>query len=94
MSRAKQHAGEFNSLEQNFLQHECSGIVTEVDPVSESNIIKIKFFKAVPLEIASVVSDAANNLRDSLDHMGYATAQSSKKGGSSGESVGNWRAQR
>ena len=80
ISRAKQHAVEFNSMEQDYLKNECSGVMTEVDAASGDRIVKVRFFKTVPLEIASVVSDVANNLRDSLDHMGYAVAQAAKKG--------------
>jgi len=71
---------EFNSLEQDFLKRQCSGPVTEVEAASGHKVVKLKFFKAVPLEIASVVSDAANNLRDSLDHAAYATAQAATQG--------------
>ena len=67
-------------MEQNYLKQACSGIVTEVETNSGEQVVKLKFSKPVPIEIASVVSDAANNLRDSLDHMGHATAQAAKKG--------------
>jgi hypothetical protein len=65
---------------QNYLKQACSGIVTEVEANSGEKVVKFKFSEPVPIEIASVVSDAANTLRDSLDHMGYATAQVAKKG--------------
>jgi hypothetical protein len=78
--RAKQHAVEFNSMEQNYLKQACNGILTEGETNSGEQVVKLNFSKPVPIEIASVVSDAANNLRDSLDHMGYATAQAAKKG--------------
>ena len=67
-------------MEQGFLKRACSGPITEVEPASGSKVVKVKFFNAVPLEIASVVSDAANNLRDSLDHIAYATAQAAISG--------------
>ncbi len=69
-----------NSLEQDYLRQASSGIVKENDAATGEQVVKIKFSKPVPIEIASVVSDAANNLRDSLDHAGYATAQAAKKG--------------
>lgn len=80
LSRAKQHAVEFNSREQEFLKRACSGPVTETEP-SGHKVIKLKFSGPVPLEIASVVSDAVNNLRDSLDHVAYATAEVGLHGG-------------
>lgn len=80
LSRAKQHAVEFNSREQEFLKRACSGPVTEAEP-SGHKVIKLKFSGPVPLEIASVVSDAANNLRDCLDHVAYATAEVGMHGG-------------
>jgi hypothetical protein len=80
IQRAKQHAVEFSSMEQNYLKQACSGIVTEVETNGGEQVVKLKFSKPVPIEIPSVVSDAANNLRDSLDHIGYAAAQAAKKG--------------
>jgi hypothetical protein len=71
---------EFNSMEQDYLKKACSGIITEAEATSGEKAVKLRFSKSLPLEIASVVSDAANNLRDSLDHMGYATAQAATKG--------------
>jgi hypothetical protein len=74
VARAKRHAVELNSLEQSFLRNKCSGIITEVDPTTGDQVTKVKFSRHVPTECAAVVSDAANNLRDALDHIGFAVA--------------------
>jgi hypothetical protein len=79
LSRAKQHAVEFNEREQEFLRRACSGPVTETE-TSGHKVIRLKFSGPVPLEIASVVSDAVNNLRDCLDHAAYATAEVGLRG--------------
>lgn len=79
IARAKQHAVELNSLEQTFLGSQCSGVIIEVDRATGDKIQKLKFTGPVPLEGSSIVSDAANNLRDALDHACYATAIASGK---------------
>jgi hypothetical protein len=80
IARAKKHAVEFDSLEKDYVRKECSGFVTETDPDNGSKVVKIRFLSPVPFDIAGVVSDAANNLRDALDHAGYATAEVFKRG--------------
>jgi len=79
IARAKRHAVELDAFEQEFLRNECSGVVVEVDPATGDKIQKLKFTGPIPLEASSIVSDAANNLRDALDHACNAVAVASGK---------------
>jgi len=79
IARAKRHTEELDSLEQNFLRDKCGRVIVEVDPATGDKIQKLKFSEPVPLECSSVVSDAANNLRDALDHACNAIAVAAGK---------------
>ena len=72
--RAKQHTVELESMEKSFFETESSGVIRETEPATGDQFVKIRFRHTIPLEMSSVVSDIANNLRDALDHIGYATA--------------------
>src|SRR5271168_1049773 len=82
IARAKRHISELDASEQRFLKGKCKGLVVEVDPATGNKLHKVKFSNSVPLECDGIVSDAANNLRDALDHAGASLAVIIGKAGS------------
>jgi hypothetical protein len=77
LARAKEHIVDLEKKANAFFSSHQYTKVTEPDPTGQYKLYKIRFNRPLPGNLADIAADAAQNLRDVLDHSGYAAAVAS-----------------
>ena len=78
LARAKKHIADLDGEVMAFLDGNPYAEVCEPDPQRpDYSVRKVRLVRSLPLSLAEIVGDAANNLRSALDHAGYEIAVAS-----------------
>jgi hypothetical protein len=79
LKRAKHHIRDLKGVIQTFTNELPWSYVIDCDSQAPNRVYKIKFHTPPPANAASILFDAVNNLRASLDQIGYSAAIASGK---------------
>jgi hypothetical protein len=79
LERAKHHMRDLDQVVQAFTDERPWSYVVDTESQAPNSVYKIKFRKLPPAEAACIIFDAVNNLRATLDQIGYSAATASGK---------------
>jgi hypothetical protein len=85
LERAKHHIRDLDQVVQAFTDEHPWSYVVDSKSQAPNNVYKIKFHKPPPADAACIIFDAVNNLRATLDQIGYSAATASGKINSQGK---------
>jgi hypothetical protein len=79
LKRAKHHIRDLKEVIQTFTDEQPFSYVIDCESQVPKKVHKVKFNKPPPADAASILFDAVNNLRATLDQIGYSAATASGK---------------
>lgn len=79
LERAKHHICDLKQVVQTFTDESPFSFVVNSETQAPKKVHKVKFNKRPPADAACIVFDAVNNLRATLDQLGYSAAIASGK---------------
>jgi hypothetical protein len=79
LKRAKHHIRDLKEVIKTFTNEQPWSYVIDTESQAPNHVHKIKFHKLPPADTASILFDAVNNLRATLDQIGYSAALASGK---------------